>query len=148
MKNTFFLLFITAVMISCTTENQMPDREIFDAGGLKVITSSYNKKQAIMSVLYGNALALDNLINEKDRNLPGEIYKMVTWKQQPDPYWFDVNSNAEILSIETVTAVGSGNNVKLEYTIQQQKLLENKSASKLNERVHYITHQRPSIVPY
>src|ERR1700752_4404227 len=74
MKTNYIILAVMALVISACT-NRKPSEELlnkkaaipasfnFSKAGLKVITSSINKKNKTMCTLYGNELALKNAIS-------------------------------------------------------------------------------------
>ncbi|HEU4552709.1 MAG TPA: heme-binding domain-containing protein [Chitinophaga sp.] len=69
-------------------------RKLFDAGGLRVITLFANTQQQTMSVLYGNS----------------QVFKLVTYKQANNTFWYGSHINGPVQSIETVTAPDGKNN--------------------------------------
>ena len=142
MKNKIILLLITILVVSSCNTATSDKREIFDSGKLKVITSLYNKKQQTMSVLYGNVLAFDGLISDDHQNIPGALFKFVTWKQKPNPFWYDVNGNSEVLTIETVEIIELN---KAVYTKQQHS--SNKNDVNDEQRISYITGFRAAVIP-
>jgi hypothetical protein len=127
----------------------LPHSFHFDDLGLKVINSSINKKQVTMSVLYGNDLALKTAIGGIKEIRAGEVFTLVTWKQQQDDYWFGANIPGELQSVELLKTVSSNGN----YPISNYQRFEGKDLA-LNpdtlhqqKRIKYIFDQKPSIMP-
>jgi hypothetical protein len=59
---------------------------MFDAGGLKVVTSFANRANQTMSVLYGGS---------------GNVYKLVTFRQADNKYWYGSYISGPVLHIAT-----------------------------------------------
>lgn len=116
---------------------------VFDSTGQQVITSSFNKKQLTMSVLYGNALAMKTASGIEKKHVPGELFTLVTWKQQPSPYWFGSNINGEMQVIEQVHF----NAGAFDYVRVIKKDVPQEPAAAKEERIRFIVNQDASVFP-
>jgi len=141
MKSKILFLLLGILIVSCNVNNEKTAREVYTANRLKAITTAYNKKAATMEILYGNDVALNNLIGRPDTKANGAIYKLITWKQHPDPNWHYVNGNEEVLSVETVTITNITN-----YNVEEQQP-HAKTNTEVNDRISYITGLRPAVMP-
>lgn len=139
MKSKILFLLLGILIISCNINKEKAAREVYNANGLSAITTAYNKNAATMQILYGNDIALNSLLAGNKET--GAVYKLITWKQHPDPNWHYVNSNAEVLSIETVTITKTDN-----YKITKQQTRA-KTTAKIKDRIAYITGLRPAVMP-
>ncbi|WP_142688618.1 hypothetical protein [Chitinophaga polysaccharea] len=145
MKN-FLLLFLLTVTGACS--RPVPDRqhtrEIFNAGGLQVITSFANRQQQTMSVLFGNTAAETCALGGYKTHVPGEIFKLVTFKQAGNKYWYGSYINGAVQSIETITAAADAPE-HLEYRLERRhgKGRETGPAA----RISYIFSHSPSVFP-
>jgi len=146
-------------MISCsgpgndhTQINQnasLPASFNFKKLGLKVITSSVNKKQGTMSTLFGNEVALKSASSENQiKPAPNEMLALVTWKQQPDNHWFGAEIPNDISTLEILSTMNSKDHLSVVYEKFAGKFLE-RSADTTNEvlREKYMLSQRASIMP-
>jgi hypothetical protein len=130
------------------TNASIPDSFKFSPAGLKVITSSINKKQGTMSTLYGNPLALKKSIGLNKEVVAGEEFTLVTWQQQPDAHWFGANIPGDLQSIEVLRTTANGETVAMNYHQYQGKnLVLNTDTVNQRERIKYIFDQRPSVMP-
>ena len=75
--------------------------KLFDAGGLKVISVFANRINKTMSVLYGNEAAKRSATQGFKTRFPGEWYKLVTYRQTDNRFWYGSYINGEILSVDT-----------------------------------------------
>jgi len=109
--STLFILSLFMVACSNPTGNPLNQEASFPASfdltkmGLKVITSSINKKQATMSTLYGNAAAL-KAATDSTQHQPGETFALVTWKQKADGHWFGANIPGGLQSVTLLKTTG------------------------------------------
>jgi hypothetical protein len=152
--NYKYLLLLTLMLAACThapagtdlinKDASLPASFDLNKMGLKVITSSINKKQGTMATLYGNAAALQAAKGGADiKPIVGETFALVTWKQKADEHWFGAKIPGQLQSLEmlktqagaagivltyqkyvgkslTLTADTAGNNVRTQYILQQQ----------------------------
>jgi hypothetical protein len=160
MKITY-ILFAAAVFILSACNNRKPAEELlnkkaaipasfnFSKAGLKVITSSINKKEQTMSTLYGNDLALKTAISGSTNYPPGENLTLVTWKQQDDDRWFGARIPGDLLSVEVVKTIGSntGNTITNYQRFTGKELVANTDTAHQQERISYIFSQKPSVMP-
>lgn len=125
-------------------------REMFDAGNLHVITSFANRQQQSMSVLYGNASAQQNALTGYQTHVPGEIFRLVTYKQADNKYWFGSYINGEVQSVETVsTASDAGVADKLTYKLERGQWPTGNAGDKVSPaaRISSIFSHKPSVFP-
>lgn len=129
-------------------ENESGARPMFDAGGLKVITSFANRNEKTMSVLYGNTAAKQSALGGYKTHVAGEILKLVTFKQENNKYWYGSYINGAVQRVETVTATGNEPNA-LTYTLLQGKTPVNANGQTINndQRIADILAHRPSVFP-
>lgn len=120
----------------------------FSKLGLKVITSSINKKQGTMSTLYGDPIALSNAEAVSKVIAPNEVLALVTWKQQADKHWFGANIPGSLQSIEMIKTISAGTVVTVHYQRFEGKDL-NFHADTLGRetRIKYILGLHASIMP-
>ncbi|SEV97660.1 hypothetical protein [Chitinophaga arvensicola] len=141
MKNILFLLFLLTAASACQPSVREADtREMFNAEGLRVITSFANTQQQTMSVLYGNESASAAALSGYQTHLPGEIFRLVVYKQTDNRLWYGSHINGALLSVETITS-GDQLNYKLE---KGHVSGDNTSAS---DRIAYIFSHKPSVFP-
>ena len=120
----------------------------FSTAGLKIIASFINKKAGTMSTLYGNALALKKSIDLNKALAGGELFTLVTWKQQPDEHWFGANIPGDLQSVEVLRTDPNGGNIDINYQRYEGKefVLSSDTLHKI-ERIRFILDQRPSVMP-
>ena len=115
-----FILPLFLAACSNPTGNPLNQEASFPASfdltkmGLKVITSSINKKQATMSTLYGNSAAL-KAAGDNTQYQPGETFALVTWKQKPDGHWFGANIPGDLQSVGMLKTSGQAGAITLNY---------------------------------
>jgi hypothetical protein len=155
------ILFAAFVLILSACNNRKPAQELlnkkaaipasfnFSKAGLKVITSSINKKEQTMSTLYGNDLALKTAISGSTNYPPGENLTLVTWKQQDDDRWFGARIPGDLLSVEVVKTVTSntGNAIVSYQKFSGHELTPASDIPNQQERIKYIFAQKPSVMP-
>ncbi|MEN0056292.1 MAG: hypothetical protein AAGC65_21620 [Mucilaginibacter sp.] len=121
----------------------------FDQLGLKVITTFINKKQGTTSTLYGNPLALKTAIAGTNQIEAGEVFALVTWKQQDDQHWFGANIPGNLQQVELLKSTSSIENpIVLSYACYEGKDLTLKADTLNNQdRIKYILSQKPAVMP-
>ena len=158
---TSHILFAASVLILSACNNRKPVEELlnkkaaipasfnFSKAGLKVITSSINKKEQTMSTLYGNDLALKTAISGSTSYLRGENLTLVTWKQQDDDRWFGAKIPGDLLSVEVVKIISSntGNIITNYQRFTGKELVADTDTAHQQERMRYIFSQKPSVMP-
>lgn len=152
--SAFILLLLIAM--GCQQQNNhagelnkaasLPEHLHFNQLGLKVITSMISKKEATMSTLYGNELALKYTKSKGDSTLAGMVFALVTWKQQDDERWFGAKIPGQFQSVEMVTTKANGNAVQTTYKIDKGEKLNIGSLAE-KERIKYILAQKASVMP-
>lgn len=110
-KATLFVLaaFLgIGILSSC---NEISGKEIaireyaFNDSGLQVITNWINEKAGTMSVLYGNAAAIEFHTKDSGKHAAGEFYTLATYKQQDNKLWYGSKINGELQQVEVVSLV-------------------------------------------
>ncbi|WP_345331423.1 hypothetical protein [Mucilaginibacter defluvii] len=143
MKTFAMLLCVIAGSYGCAnnTSNDGQKRIIHNAHGLKVITSFSDRKQQTISLLYGNAPALQSAktgIHDK-----GELFELVTFKQADNKYWYGSYINGAVQSIERVTSyIADKNDIAFKYEITQGHISGNAGI-----RIKSITSHRALLFP-
>ncbi|HEY8954331.1 hypothetical protein [Chitinophaga sp.] len=145
MKN-FLLLFFITVAGACNQPAPAPahTREIFNAGDLQVITSFANRQQQTMSVLFGNTAAETCALGGYKTHVPGEIFKLVTFKQADNKYWYGSYINGAVQSIETITTTADAPE-QLIYRLERRRDKGTEAIPAI--RIGYIFSHRPSVFP-
>jgi hypothetical protein len=155
------ILPIAIIFILSACSNSKPSEELlnkkaaisasfrFDRSGLKVITSSFNKKNKTMSALYGNELALKTAVSGITDHSAGENLTLVTWKQQEDDRWFGARIPGDLESVEVVKTANStsGGTVVNYQKFEGHELAINPDTLHQQERIKYIFAQKPSVMP-
>jgi hypothetical protein len=102
MKHTILYGSILLLAGACTSNYTGHIRDLsFQNDSLRVITMLVNERTNTIAVLFGNELALKNKLAQKPRE-KSELYKLVTWRQQPNTFWYGSKINGALLCIETV----------------------------------------------
>jgi len=129
-------------------QNEAGVRPMFDAGNLKVITTFANRKQKTMSVLYGNEAARKSAMGGYQTHVAGEIFELVTFKQEDNTHWYGSYINGAVQSIENLTATGTDAK-SLIYRLVQGKAPLNTHGQPMtgDERIIDILAHRPSVFP-
>jgi hypothetical protein len=125
-------------------------REMYDAGKQEVISSSANRNDFTLSVLYGNAQARLSSLDSEGRHTPGEVLTLVTWQQVHNPRWYGSNLNGRIKSIETVQVLPApDSSLRYEYEIKNDAPMgdRNENYKVRQQRIHYIISRKPSVFP-
>ena len=156
-----YLAFILLLLIAagCKQQNNnhagelneaagLPHNLQFNKLGLKVITSMINKKQATMSTLYGNNIALEYTKSKKDSTVADLVFALVSWKQQDDERWFGAKIPGQFQSVEMVTSKANGKEVQTLYKVYKGKNGKWQS-DPLQEKaqIRYILSQTASVMP-
>jgi hypothetical protein len=101
-----------------------------------------------MSTLYGNPQALKSAGRFNKALAGGEIFTLVTWKQQPDEHWFGANIPGDLLSVEVLKTNLTDAQVTMNYQRYEGKTLGLHSDTLYkSERIKLILDQRPSVMP-
>jgi len=157
MKN-IILLGISLLALSCTHKTgnthltneraSLPPALNFSKLGLKVISSCINKKLGTMSTLYGNRQALMNFIADSNKEAPGELIELITWKQQADEHWFGANIPGNLLALEVVKTGIAENSSSISYhRFITHNLSPDKDTTNKQSRISYIFEQKASVMP-
>jgi hypothetical protein len=160
MKNLTCCLsaFFCLLICSCNNNDDVPDNinakaslpysAKFSTAGLKVITSFIDNKAGTMSTLYGNEPALQKATSLNQSMVRDALFKLVTWKQQPDEHWFGAGIPGDLQSLEILKTAPGGDSGVLNYQRYQGKtLVLNTDTMHQSERIKFILSQRPSVMP-
>jgi hypothetical protein len=146
---SFALLLFIAAACSTSTPPTLAPEYIFDSQGLSVITSSFNNKQQTMSALYGNAAAIEAATSGNGKHVPGEEYRLITWKQESNPLWFGSNINGVLNTVERVsTSVSADGDLNIRYEILRGNPTDLTNGTfDEQKRIRYILDLKPSVFP-
>ena len=101
-----------------------------------------------MSTLYGNDKALKAAGGKE--YIPGEVFALVTWKQQNDPSWFGAKIPADIKMVEFIRVMPpkTGHSSNIVYgKLEGKNLVPNPDTTLRQQRINYILAQKPSVMP-
>lgn len=145
---TIFVFSLILVVCDNSAKPELAPEKIFEMPGMQPITSSFNKKAGTMSTLYGNDLALKAAKNENKIHRPGEVFTLVTWELEPDPYWFGGNINGDEKYVETVKVLPAENGIRVDYEVEKNggDVLKRYDTDK-PERINFIFEQKAAILP-
>ena len=164
MRKTFVLVAILSLSAhGCTGGRtgaaELVNRKASLPGGLPfnplqwgVISSSVNAREATVSVLYGNDIAVRHARTDPRRPYPaGAVLSLVTWAQEEDPHWFGAKTPGEVKSVEFVTAEESpGLTPAYSYQMYEGAALEKKAAedvSNPDSRIGDLLSRRALVMP-
>ena len=112
----------------------------------RVITSWVNKKDATMSTMFGNDVAVQYARSNAEIRYPaGSALSVVTWSQQEDPRWFGGSIPRKTTAVEFVTVTGPGVYMYQRYEGSPLKKVEDGVGS--NDRAVYVLSQRAAVMP-
>ncbi|WP_143774266.1 hypothetical protein [Niastella vici] len=121
MKNAILYLSLILVFCSCASgvNKKVHLREYaFNDSGLKVITARLNDRSGTMSTLYGNSAAFDWSMGKNTSRIGGEVYKLVTYKQQDHAFWYGSRINGKVIQVETLQLKQQAGRIVPVYTIE------------------------------
>jgi hypothetical protein len=160
MKNFCYIISaaIALILSSCGDKNNdteltnskasLPASFKFATMGLKVMSSSMNKKTGTMSTLYGNLLAKKNAGGKKHILVPGEVLALVTWKQQKDEHWFGANIPGDLQAVEIIKTTAGKAGAAINYQeFLGQKLQLNPDTINQQAHIKHIFGMEPSLMP-
>jgi len=160
MRNLIYILFGGLLFLSsCSNKNKniqlfnekakLPEGFKFDTFGLKVMASYINKKSGTMSTLYANRTALSHMLKGDKSHTAGEVFALVTWKQQADGHWFGANIPGDLQSVELIiTTTAAAKNALITYKKYIGGNLDPAPDTLLQGvRIKYILNQQPSVLP-
>jgi hypothetical protein len=114
----------------------------------KVITSWADKKEATMSTLFGNDVAVQYARTNAERMYPaGSVLSVVTWSQQEDPRWFGGNIPKSTKSVEFVTVTGTGAYTYQRYEGSPLKKVAGVEGNDPKDRAAFLLAQRTAVMP-
>lgn len=146
-------LFLTALLSACSDRSKPAigeQRAVFDAQGLQVITSFANRQLKTMSTLYGNYAARQSALTGYTDHVPGEVFTLVTYRQENNKYWYGSYINGAVQSVETVLVLPAGD-AKPQFRYQlvagtAPAGIDHQPAA-IHDRINSILSHRPSVFP-
>jgi hypothetical protein len=150
-------------LLGCSQENPRVATKINEDASLlgelpfnplaqKVITTWFDRQHAVMSILYGNDVAVQYARTNPQHNYPsGSALSVVTWIQQEDARWFGGNIPAAPKSVEFVL-VQTAPDHRPSYSYQKYegrplKKISTQIGFEPNERAAYLLSQRAAVMP-
>jgi hypothetical protein len=163
-RKTFLLVAILSLSAhGCTSRRTAADELVNHKaslpGGLpfnplqwRVISSSVNAREATVSVLYGNDIAVRHARTDPRRSYPaGAVLSLVTWAEEEDPHWFGAKTPGEVRSVEFVTAEESpGLTPAYSYQIYEGVALKKTAAEDISNpdsRISDLLSRRALVMP-
>ena len=114
----------------------------------RVITSWINQRDATMSTLYGNDVAVQYARTSAEKMYPvGSVLSVVTWSQQEDPRWFGGKIPQKVGSVEFVAVTGPGAYSYQRYEGSPLKKVEDVEGTEAKDRAAYVVAQRAAVMP-
>lgn len=159
MRKLLYICFAGIFLFSACTDNiknvhllndkaALPSAFKLDTLGLKTMSSFINKKLGTMSILYANPLALKNAIIGLKEHQAGEVFTLITWKQQDDDHWFGGKIPGYLLSAEVIKTTSTGNSIFINYKkYNGRNLVADQDTMHQQDRIKYIFDQQPSVMP-
>jgi hypothetical protein len=160
MKKISHLLFPAIILLlsACTDNNNniqllnnkaaLPASFDFSKLGLRVMTTLINRKQTTTATLYANDAAIKGAVNGNKDIKDGEVFALVTWKQQPDAHWFGARIPADFQSVELLKITGPKGKESISYqSFMGKTLVLNTDTSQNQARIKYILAQQPAVMP-
>lgn len=116
----------------------------------KVVTSWVNDRDATMSTLYGNDVAVRYARTHADQAYPGgSVLGLVTWEERDDPHWFGARIPSTVKSVEFVS-IRSAEKGNPAYEVYQGSPLQKVSLADnaiIGARIEYVLSQRAAVTP-
>jgi hypothetical protein len=126
----------------------LPGKLPYNPLGWRVVTSWTNERQATMSTLYGNDLAIQKLRDGSDIPYPqGAVLALVTWSQREDPHWFGAKIPSTPQSVEFVSISLRQSPSYQRYEGAELKLVNDPDGGAIAKRVDYLVSQRAAVMP-
>jgi hypothetical protein len=114
----------------------------------RVITSWIDRRDATMSTMYGNDVAVQYARTNTSKMYPaGSVLSVVTWAQQEDPRWFGAKIPEKTRSVEFVTVKGPGAYSYQRYEGSPLKKVASVDGNDPQDRAAYLLSQRASVMP-
>lgn len=116
----------------------------------RVVTSWTNERQATMSTLYGNDLAIEHVRSSSDLGYPaGAVLALVTWSQRDDPHWFGARIPSTPQSVEFVVIPSEAGQSPTYERYQGSPLKRANDADRNTaaQRASYLLSQRAAVMP-
>lgn len=157
MKNNLYKLAIIAVisLFGCNSKNGLGFNEnasIDNLGDLSenplllnTITTSFNPKDSLMTVLYGNKLAYNYAKISDDGHYPiCAVLYIVTWQLQEDEQWFGANVPKNIRMIERIEFLEKN---KTKYSHFDYNGIKHTNSNNVQNRINHIKEMKMAVSP-
>ena len=126
----------------------LPGKLPYNPLGWRVVTSWTNERQATMSTLYGNDLAIQKVrAGAEGPYPPGAVLALVTWSQRDDPHWFGAKIPGAPQSVEFVSIPVRQSPAYQRYEGPELKLVTNADPEATAKRIDYLISQRAAVMP-
>jgi hypothetical protein len=127
----------------------LPPSFDFNKLGLRVLTTSVNRRQTTTATLYGNDLARQAALEGTGAARPGEVLALLTWRQQADPNWFGARIPGALQSLELLRAgnPSAGHPALMYQCFTGQNLTLRLDTLHQQERITYLLAQKPAVLP-
>jgi hypothetical protein len=114
----------------------------------RVITSWVDQRDATMSTMYGNDVAVQYARTSAERKYPvGAVLAVVTWGQQEDARWFGGRIPQRAKTVELVTVTGPGAYSYQRYEGSPLKKVAGVDGADPAGRAAYLLAQRAAVMP-
>jgi len=116
----------------------------------RAVTSWTNQRNATMSTLYGNDVAVQYARSSADHAYPaGAVLALVTWSERDDPHWFGGRIPAAPQSVEFVTMPSSPGQSPVYERYQGSPLTRSNTddGATTAKRIDYLLSQRAAVMP-
>lgn len=157
MKNNQYKLVTIAVifLFGCNPKNGLSFNEnasINNLGDLpenplllNAITTSFDPKDSMMTVLYGNYPAYNYAKISDDGNYPvSAVLYSVTWQLQDDEQWFGANVPKYIRKIERIEFLKKN---KTKYNYFDYNGIKHTSSDNVQKRIDHIKEMKMAVSP-
>jgi hypothetical protein len=118
----------------------------------KVITSTINPADSLMSTLYGNDPAVRYARTSSQHNYPsGSVLSLVTWTEREDERWFGAKIPDRVKSVEFVSVEVAADGLQSysyrEYEGTPLTMVSEQKGLTPNDRAAYLLGQRAAVMP-
>ena len=127
----------------------LPTAFNFSKLGLRVLSSSVNRRQATIATLYGNDLARQTALGGTGNAQPGEVMALLTWQQRADPNWFGARIPGALQSLELLRTgpAGAGHPAVTYQYFTGKNLTLRADTTHQQARIAYLLAQKPAVLP-
>lgn len=101
-----------------------------------------------MCTLYANPLGLQHALAGSGNHSAGEVFALITWKQQADDRWFGTKIPAGLSLLELVRSSTLNQHTVFSYEKREGQMLTSVADTLGRQaRLRFILEQQPSIMP-